>query len=438
MIKRMLCILVSITILLIASACGDSKNNTADLSNSSITITEATLPLATPSTLQETSQEKVTTAANEPVTAVNPLEFAQWYNTLYLKSDVKATIVDEDISNTVPNEGADTQIIIPLGAVLIPANISPVYYEFSFTEEMDFYTVTGSQVHIAAQKAESGDIVFEGKSVLDIFGGCVENTDGEYVEGDEFVVVPWKQADKNSHYEKYIVKIDWNSDGAEDEFLQKNSTLTYTDGKTGKVTDLTNKVKIDPAYSEAFFCLDSTILLCQNSKGEYGMLLSYDLASSDYSTFAFTYDPDTIVAIRNIEVSTFSYEGGQLYAHPLTDVLGNNWSLNQTADLADDFTFTNYSDTKIYNISPYFVVTIFTIAEIDIEMTDGSGFVKETLPVGIAIFPEKLSREDSTKYLYVTLADGREGRFELTEENYPVLFNGIEQNLIFGGMIYGG
>lgn len=438
MIKRMLCILVSITVLLISSACGESNSNAADQTNSIVIATEVTLPSSAPTTLEETSEEMETTASNEPVAAINPLESAQWYNTLYLKSDVKATIVDEDITNTVPNEGADTQIIIPIGTILIPANISPEYYEFSFTEEMDFYTVAGSQVHIAAEIAGSGDIVFEGKSVPDLFGGCVENTDAKYVEGDEFVVTPWKQAERNSHYEKYIVKVDWNSDGAEDEFLQKNSTLTYTDGKTGKVTDLTNKVRIDPAYSEAFFCLDSTILLCQNSMGEYGMLLSYDLASSDYSTFAFTYDPDTIVAIRNIEVSTFSYEDGQLYAHPLTDVLGNNWSLNQTADLADDFTFSNYSDTKTYNKSPFVVVTIFTIAEIDIEMTDGSGFVKETLPVGIAVFPEKLSKEDSAKYLYVILADGREGRFEVTDENYPVLINGIEQNLLFGGMIYGG
>jgi len=438
MIKRMLCILVSITVLLISSACGESNNNAADQTNSIIIATEAALSSSAPSALEETSGEKETTAANEPVAVLDPLEFAQWYTTLYLKSDIKAAIVDEDITNTVPNEGADTQIILPIGTVLIPANISPEYYEFSFSEEMNFYTITGSQVHIAAQKDASGDIVFEGKAILDLFGGCVENPDAEYVEGDEFVVTPWKQADRFSHYTNYIIKVDWNQDGTEDEFLQKNSTLTYTDGKTGNVTYLTNKVRIEEADQEVYFYLDSTILLCQNSKGEYGMLLSYDLCSSDYSTFAFTYNSDTIIDYKNIEVPTFRYDDGRLYAHPYTEVLGNQWSLDQTVDLADDFTFTNYSNTKIYNKSPYSVVTIFTIAEIDIDMIDSSGFVKETLPVGIAVFPEKLTSEDSTQYLYVTLADGREGRFELTDENYPVIINGIEQNLLFGGMIYGG
>jgi len=438
MIKRMLCILVSITVLLISSACGESNSNAADQTNSIVIATEATLSSSAPSSREETSEVNVTTAANEPVAAINPLESAQWYNTLYLKSDVKATIVDEDITNTVPNEGADTQIIIPIGTVLIPANISPEYYEFSFSEEMNFYTITGSQVHITAGKDASGELLFEGKSILDLFGGCVENTDAEYVEGDEFVVTPWKQAERYSHYTKYTVKVDWNQDGTEDEFLQKNSTITYTDGKTGNVTDLTNKVRIEEADQEVYFFLDSTILLCQNSKGEYGMLLSYDLCSSDYLTFAFTYNPDTIIEYKIIDVPTFRYDDGQLYAHPYTDVLGNQWSLDQTVDLADDFSFTNYSDTKTYNESPYGVVTIYTIAEIDIDMIDGSGFVKETLPVGIAVFPEKLTSENSTQYLYVALADGREGRFELTDGNYPVLINGMEQNLLFGGMIYGG
>jgi len=438
MIKRILCILVSAIVLMIASGCGESKNNAADQTNSIVIISDAALPSSAQSSREETSVEKETTAADETVAAVNPLEYAQWFNTLYLKSDIKATVVDEDITNTVPDEGAGTQKILPIGTVLFPANISQDSCFPSFAEDMDFYTASGSSVHIAAQKSESGEIVFEGKSVLDLYGGCVENTDAEYVEGDEFIVTPWQQADRNSHYAKYVVQIDWNQDGIEDEFLQKYSTLTYTDGKTGKITDLTNKVKIEPAYSDVFFSLDSTILLCQNSMGEYAMLMSYDLASYDYSTFAFTYDPDTIVAYKDIEVPTFRYEDGQLYAHPYTDVLGNQWSLNQTVDLADDFTFTNYSDTKTYDKSPYSVITIYTIAEIDIEMIDSSGFAKETLPVGIAVFPEKLTTQNSAHYLYVTLADGREGRFELTEENYPVLFNGIEQNLVFGGIIAGG
>jgi len=438
MIKRILCVLMSAVVLMIVSACGESKNNDIDQTNSIVIVTDAAIPASTPSSREETSAAKETIAEDETVAAVNPMENAQWYNTLFLKSDIKATVVDEDITNTVPNEGAGTQIILPLGTVLFPENISQDSYLFSFSEDMDFYTVLGSRVHISAQKSESGDIVFEGRSVADLFGGYVENTDEDYCEGDEYVVTPWKQADRNSHYVKYVVQIDWNQDGIEDEFLQKYSTLTYTDGKTGKITDLTNKVRIEASSQAVYFFLDSTILLCQNSEGEYGMLLSYDLCSSDYSTFAVTYDPDTIIAYKNIEVPTFRYEDGQLYAHPYTDVLGNQWSLNQTVDLADDFTFTNFSDTKMYNKSPYCVVTIYTIAKIDIEMTDSSGFTKEILPVGIAVFPEKLMNEDSTQYLYVTLADGREGRFELTEENYPILINGIEQNLVFGGMLFGG
>jgi len=438
MIKRILCVLMSVAVLMIASACGERKNNDTDQTSSIVIVTDATIPSSTPSSREETSAAIETIAEDETIAAVNPLENAQWYNTLFLKSDIKVTVVDEDITNTVPNEGAGTQIILPLGTVLFPENISQNSDLPSFSEDMDFYTALGSCVHIAAQKSESGDIVFEGRSVTDLFGGCVENTDDEYVEGDEFVVTPWKQADRNSHYIKYAVQIDWNQDGIEDEFLQKYSTLTYTDGKTGEVTDLTNKVRIEASGQAVYFFLDSTILICQNSKGEYGMLLSYDLCSSDYSTFAFTFDPDTIIAYKNIEVPTFRYEDGQLYAHPYTDVLGNQWTLNQTVDLADDFTFTNFSDTKTYNKSPYSVVTIYTIAKIEIEMTDSSGFAKEMLPVGIAVFPEKLKNEGSTQYLYVTLADGREGRFELAEENYPVLINGIEQNLVFGGMIFGG
>jgi len=63
------------------------------------------------------------------------------------------------------------------------------------------------------------------------------------------------------------------------------------------------------------------------------------------------------------------------------------------------------------------------------------------LPPGIVILPDRLeTQEDGITYLYVTLADGHEGRFTYMtgEGGSPVYLGGVEQTELFAGMSFGG
>jgi len=450
--KKAVLVLFCFALLLMASACGVKKTNMSEQTTEMITSTQDA---------QEHSSAE--TAGQKPADdVVNAIDLSDYFvdksgNIVYLKAAVSAAVVDSDVTNTIPGEGAGETAELSAGTVLYPANPDPADI-LIFSEDMDFITYQGAEIHIKTALSSGGNILFDGKSISDMFGGAFERIDEvaanyqQTKDADEIELNPWETFDSHVFYNKIIVRIDWNQDGMEDEICQMNedavsSTLTFTDGKTGDVIALDASVLVpendnpDTINDDTVALkLDWTSLVVQNSKGEYGILSSVYYDDSGYISYAFWYDPDALIACKGIG-RPFSYQDGQLYYHPYTNCLGNLWVMNQATDLADDFTFTNLSRTEYYRQGQYATFVIFTRTSVDMEIANGSGYEASTLGSGIVIIPDRLeTQEDGTTYLYVTLADGHEGRFTYTadETGSPVYLNGVDQTELFAGMSFGG
>jgi len=458
--KKAELVLFCFVILLMASGCGVKKTTVSEQTNEMIAGTQVTQAAES----AETTGQK---AADE---VVNAIDLSDWFvdksdNVVYLKTDVSAAVVDADVTNTIPGEGAGETAALPAGTVLYPANPDPMDV-LAFAEDMDFITYQGVRVHISTGISSDGNFLLDGKAIADMLGGAFERIDEiaanyqQTEDVDEIVMKPWEALDPHAFYKKIIVRIDWNRDGIEDEICQTNddtlsNTLTFTDGKTGKVTDLyaltivpENNNPDTDVDDTVGLKLDSTSLVVQNSKGEYGILSPVYYGDRGCYSYAFWYDPDTLIACKRIgepfsyqNAQPFSYQDGKLYWHPYTNCLGNLWVMNQTVDLADDFNFTNFSKTIYYSQAPYVTHVVYTKILADIEIANGSGYETSTLAPGIVILPDRLeTQDDGTTYLYVTLADGHEGRFTYTtgEGGSPVYLGGVDQTEMFAGMSFGG
>lgn len=382
-------------------------------------------------------------------------------NIVYLKADVTAAIVDNNVTNTIPGEGAGEKVTLPAGTVFYPTNSAPGSLP-SFTADVNFITFQGTEIHISTSVSNDGVLLFDGKSTTDLFGGAHENLSEILANNqptkdvDEITLLPWKTLDQHTFYKKIVVKMDWNRDGMDDVFCQTNTsetfyTFTFTDGKTGAVTDLYTLDLVPENFNPdtdnadtVGLKLDNTSLVVQNSKGEYGILSSVYDQEGGSTSYAFRYDPETLLTCRKIGLP-YSYQNGQLYCHPYSECLGNQWVMNQTADLADDFTFTNLSESIYYG--SYYMLSlstgcpVFTKTPVNIDISNGTGYEASMLAPGIVILPDRIeTREDGTTYLYVTLGDGHEGRFTYTTDKsgYPLYLNGVEQTELFDGMIFGG
>jgi len=458
--NKALCVLFCIMLLLMVSACGVKKTTVSGQTTEMVESTQST----------QAASSAETTGKKPADDVVNAIDLADWFgnnssNIVYLKDAVTGAVVDADVTNTIPGEGADETAALPAGTILYPANPDPVDI-LIFTEDMDFITYQGVRIHINTAISSDGSILFDGKLTTDIFGGAFERIDEvaanyqQTEDVDEIVMKPWEALDPHAFYKKIIIRIDWNQDGMEDEICQTNddtvsNTLTFTDGKTGNVTDL-NALVIVPENENpdtdvddtVNLKLDSTSLVVQNSKGEYGILSPIYYGDRGCYCYAFRYDSDNLIACKRIgepysyqNAQPFSYQDGQLYWHPYTNCLGNLWVMNQAIDLADDFTFTNLSKSEYYGQAPYVTFVVFTKTTVDIDISNGSGYEASTLAPGIVILPDRIeTQEDGTTYLYVTLVDGHEGRFAYTadETGYPVYLNGIDQLELFAGMSFGG
>jgi len=452
MSKKLLCLVFALSIILTSTACGVDNKGVFDF------ITEATQITEESSSAASASQAE-TTEAGPPGDYTNAIDLESCFSgypqqIVYLKNDVNAVVVDADVTNNIRKEGLNTNERLLAGTVLCPAYAETIA-DVVMNESVNFITYQGMAVHIATSVSDNGEVLFDGKSILDMFGGAFERIDeiaGNYQESTEIgevILEPWETLDSHAFYNKLIIRIDWNQDGIEDEFCQINigelsKTFTFTDGKTGAVTDLIALASIadsdnpESGHDETMgLVLDNTTLVCQNSKGEYGILCSYFYDDSGYISYAFQFDPDTLISSKGIGAS-FKYQDSQFYYHPYTSCLGNKWTLEQKVDLADDFTFTNFDDTKYYRQPPYDNLVVFTKTAVALDAVNEVNDESVELAPGTVILPDRLVTEaDGMMYLYVRLVDGREGRFLCEgDESSKVTLNGIDQWTLFEGLVH--
>lgn len=149
--NKALCVLFCTMLLMMASACG-VKTTVSGLTTEMIEGTQGTQAVSPAETTGKKPADDV----------VNAIDLANCFgnnspNIVYLKAAVIAAVVDADVTNSVPGEGAGETAALPAGTVLYPANPDPADI-LIFTEDMDFITYQGMRIHINTAISSDGNI----------------------------------------------------------------------------------------------------------------------------------------------------------------------------------------------------------------------------------------------------------------------------------------
>lgn len=431
--KKIMSLMLAITVCFCLCSCGDNKKPETATEEES-----TTMPV-------ETTEPGASETTGRTVIEADMISFLWDFGCcVYVRQDVEAFLIGEPSDDA--GSGDTLRVSLPAGTVLFPYAMNKPKYDDGWRSnpEAAFMTFSGQCVYFESETNGDGVVLFAGMLPKELFGDGseffepVESKDPSgRPEGDVYKLTLWERLYMADLY-KYgaVVEVDWDGDGFVDKICQDsyilNAAITYIDGKTGKETDL----------RLAFPNLDlinSDSLLCENSRGEYGILTTTDPDDSTPTTVAVTYDPENIIQLTGIG-EAFEYTDGKFITHPYSECLGNQHLLLQEVNFSDDFTFIDYSDTKwfSYGVSRF----VSTIASVTFETVDGSSADLITLDPGMAVIPEKIVTEaDGTEYLYVHFGDGNRGRILLDQGLTglgEVLMNGVNQYELFAPLNVGG
>lgn len=348
---------------------------------------------------------------------------------LYIKIPVLVHILetDEDIEGSTADT-SEKYIELLAGTVLRTVAEENPYISDTI---MAFRTFDGNIAGINITKSNDGSVLYDGHPLKDVFvmdeTNLIESPEAESVDETELHL--GEMTDSGKYYHRLIVRVDWNKDGTEDELIINNddALLVYTDGKTGVQTKTSLEIEWWYECEKA--------LLCQNSKGDYAVLIqgSFVNGSEPSIRYIIAFDPDSMIS--NVEDQGYiNYRDGQFYEISDSRFLGNNFYLENPVKLNDDFSFSIDSDTAYY-VGGWLLFT-YTLSDVNIDVWNGSQYTQEILPPGMAVIPGKTVIDSSGNgFLYLSLADGREARVTIScsNEDYysDLLINGKGQNELF-------
>ena len=244
-----------------------------------------------------------------------------------------------------------------------------------------------------------------------------------------------------------VIHTDWNGDGVEDTFRReyiegdyKNGVLIYTDGVTGKMTDVTSCCGLD--YFNKIRTFTDDAYLYEDATGNRVILDTLDMGWGYYTTHSYTYDPATILAYTDID-GDFSIEGDKLYLTRRSFIFGSCELMLVPASVSMNQLTAQDIGTEVWWISnleaasdptvlpPYSKITLQDFAA---EKISGDTVEPVTILEGTNIYPLYSTMDESgAGYLYFRTVDDGDCRASFTapKERNPVLFNGINQGDIF-------
>ena len=447
MTKKTLIMLFTLllTVSLLASCLGTNIRETEDRSDD--TSAEATEKTADPTdgtttaSATETTEPTPATENTEPMDATlavpadvltetvvfdeYELQIGYW-NASYLKKAESAWVFDEDVLDGLLAGAVFSRTELAVGTVVL--NLNDIRPEPEvFPGKTLFYLADGRCVFFEQTTTEDRERVYNGKSESDFFGASSwdDYSPVEKKPVKNYELLPNTPLDSSTQPQNIMVKVDWNGDGKVDTIKReiadasagRPQVIRYTDGKSGKTTDITER--IDGQYLS-----DNVMLLSDGTDNQPALVDCYDVASSDYEVFIYTFDPVKIVSLEVIHNAAFVYEDGELFIDTNSFLFGN-LSGHRTPVLYDGKTLVNDPDAreiwwkealstkKEGGLSRYFT---YTLTEIPVEKKVSGGFEKGVVPSGVAVFPQYYYWDDDnagiTGYVHFLLADGTECRSE--------------------------
>ncbi len=245
-----------------------------------------------------------------------------------------------------------------------------------------------------------------------------------------------------------IIKTDWNGDGVEDTFrrestkpsLEVNGVLTYTDGATGQTTDITKRCAADD--TGCIFAFTDITYLYEDESGNRMILDSFDVCSSDYMTFVYTYDPVNIIAYTEVG-GLLTVEDDQVLLVRDSSVFGNLNAMIVPAAIKDNTLTAKDIGNEIWWMEnrgavndPSLLPPVKTSTRVDFAAEKISGDTVEaiTIPAGTDIYPlYTVTDETGAGVVYFrTAADGDcQASFTVDDDGYPVMFGDTNQDELF-------
>lgn len=312
------------------------------------------------------------------------------------------------------------------------------YYSASSTDSPD------DEVFFEISRNRLGAICFSGIPEHELFGN------GETVELGKRKVVevePGTQVKWISETERYVMRIDWDRDGYEDEVAfeiidERYSAEVICYFKSGK-DGSTIRVRIKPDLEQEFddYAVSAeTLLLTQKPNGAYVVLICDDLHSfmpwvMSMQSWAVSYGTEQVFAKKDIS-GLFEYQDGVLYQGDDGRFFAWYTKTKTAVQLNDDLSCKYLSGTHYF--LNYRDPITYLLQDMQVQMKKDTRYVPETLPVGTFIIPERIEVNSSGEgFFYFRLIDGRCARLRMeTDEEYEI-FDGKPFSEVFYFMVCG-
>ena len=307
----------------------------------------------------------------------------------------------------------------------------------------DHSDISGKEVFFEVSENRLGAVCFSGIPEHELFGNqeSVESGKRTVIEVDSGT-----QIKQISETERYVMRIDWDQDGYEDEVTlevikryEPEVMCYFKSGKDGCSIRTRITPNLDPDYYDIGVSAE-TLLLTQKLDGGYVVLLCNDLpayisCSFSMETWALSYGEEDVFAKKNIS-GLFEYQDGVLYQGSEGRFFA--WytktktaiQLNEDLsckDLSGKHYFLNYGDPVIY-----------LLQNMQVQIQNDTRYVVETLPAGTFIIPERMEISSSGEsFFYFSLLDGCCARLQMEESQETQYFDGKPYYEVFYFIVCG-
>jgi len=307
----------------------------------------------------------------------------------------------------------------------------------------DHSDISGKEVFFGVSENRLGAVCFSGIPEHELFGNqeSVESGKRTVIEVD-----PGTQVKQISETESYVMRIDWDQDGYEDEVAfeiieryEPEVMCYFRSGKDGSSIRTRITPNLDPDYNDIDVSAE-TLLLTQKPNGGYVVLLCDDLpaympCSLSMETWALSYGEEDVFAKKNIS-GLFEYQDGVLYQGSEGRFFAWYTKTKTAIQLNDDLSCKYLSGTHYF--LNYGDPVTYLLLNMQVQMQKDNRYVVETLPAGTFIIPERMEVNASGEsFFYFCLLDGRCARLQMDSSQETQYFDGEPYYEVFYFMICG-
>lgn len=314
----------------------------------------------------------------------------------------------------------------------------------------DYYSASSSkrpdnEVFFEISENRLGAVCFSGIPDHELFGT------GESVYSDKRAVIevePGTQVKRISEAERYLMRIDWDRDGYEDELsfalaeARNNSyhlICQFRSGKDG--SSIRVRLSPDPnAESDDYGVSPETLILTQKANGDYAVVVCADLSAyvpwaMGMKSWALSYSADDVF-LKNDISGLFEYQDGLLYKGFEGQFFAWYTKTKTAVQINEDLSCTYLSGTHYF--LNYGDPITYLLLDMQVQILKDTLYIPETLSAGTFIIPDRIEMNSSDEgFFYFCLLDGRRARIHMETSQETEIFYGKPYSEVFYFLVCG-